>query len=331
MIELAAIYTGIPNLMADLDRSIPTAVVGQPDKSALHQVDRYMHEAIASLSATPAREAALYHLQTGGNKMRARLAIASGAITLDARDGTTAAAACELLHNASLVHDDISDQDRYRRGELTVQARYGVDVALCTGTLLLTAAFNAATDIHDADTSRHLVRALAMQAGRVIGGQSVELGPDPRGRTPNRRHYLKATRAKTAPLIELPMSVGFVGATGRQAEIDVCRTLSEAIGLAYQILDDLDDVKPTRPGTGAEQFHVLHAWRHHQPPNRDADSQVIFRRCLTHVGAALARADRLAIALPKPLDECVRELIETLTRKAERAFAEHAGRISGGD
>lgn len=285
---------------------------------SLQAVDQYMIAAVSDMGATPAQEAALYHLHTGGHRMRSRLALASGATRLNNTDSIAAAAACELLHNASLVHDDITDGDLYRRGSLTVRSRSGTGVALCTGDLLMTAAFNAATDLSDAAASQRLVRTMARTASRVIGGQSIELADDAIGQVPNRRDYLVATRAKTAPLIELPLSVGLADAPSDGFNPRVCREIAEAIGLAYQILDDLDDLRQDTSESPAPALHALHAWWHHQRPGAGAEPLVVQQRCLAHVRAALSRADRLARALPEPLMGCVAGLIESLERKAER-------------
>jgi geranylgeranyl diphosphate synthase type II len=275
-----------------------------------------MIDLIASSGQTPAQEAALYHLNTGGSRMRARLALASGAIHLDPTDCTAAAAACELLHNASLVHDDISDGDLLRRSALTVRSAYGTGVALCTGDLLLSAAFMAASQIKDSMTSLYLTRMMAQTAARVIGGQSIELADQTQPTTPTRRQYLTATRAKTAPLIELPIRIGMLKSTTHQASAQSVEALAAAIGLAYQILDDLDDLQAAASTQSAPSVHRLHAWWHHQIPCRETDTVATTQRCLRHVRAALRRASTLATQLPTPLRGCVEELIEKLTVKA---------------
>ncbi|WP_290653354.1 polyprenyl synthetase family protein [Aquisalimonas sp.] len=97
-----------------------------------------------------------------------------GRCRADQHHGIDAAAACELLHNASLVHDDLSDGDTVRRGQPTIWHLYGSDITLCTGDLSQsTSAFFTAANIDDPASSRTLVLHLAKQAGRVIGGEGV--------------------------------------------------------------------------------------------------------------------------------------------------------------
>jgi len=279
--------------------------------SLLTTVDQRMIDALALLRPTPAREAAIYHLQTGGHRMRARLALASAAGQLDPHDSTAAAAACELLHNASLIHDDISDDDLYRRGQASVRSVYGDDVALCAGDLLLTVAYQIAAGIRDSGTTQRMMAAMADCTARVIGGQSVELAGRERHQAVSRADYLAATREKTAPLIELALNVGGhnEGAVGHSAACG--RALAAAIGLAYQILDDLDDLQTA---SDVDRLHPLHAWRHHQPPGGGSDDNrpATLERCLRHVRAALARAERLSGYLAAPLARDVRELLQRL-------------------
>ena len=285
----------------------------------LDHVDQFMLELISGMSATPARDAAIYHLRTGGNRMRARLALASGAGRLDAQDTIAAAAACELLHNASLVHDDISDGDHCRRGKPTVCAVYGNDIALCAGDMLLASAFRAASRIDDAATARRLSAHLAEYAGRVIGGQSIELAGRQAAPAQYRfADYLRATREKTAPLIELALNAGTSRADGGGHAPALGRAVAEAIGLAYQILDDLDDLAGLTAGAWPGQLHALHAGWHHQPPGASDDLAATRRRSLRHVRAALGRAARLSGQLPAPLAADVAALIERLTAKAQR-------------
>ena len=282
------------------------------------QVDQTMIDIIASSGATPAREAALYHLNTGGSRMRAELGLASASVRLNRDDAIVAASACELLHNASLVHDDISDGDLLRRGALTVCSAYGPGIALCTGDLLFAAAFQAASQIQDSVTRLHLTRSMAQAAARVIGGQSIELAHADERKTPTRWEYLSATRAKTAPLIELPIRIGLIDNSTPPMSDRHCSALAEAIGLAYQILDDLDDLQPVSAGTSAPTLHKLHAWWHHQPLASPAHTESIIARCLWHANAALSRARRLAADLPSPLNGCVDTLIDQLADKARR-------------
>lgn len=297
----------------------------------LSYVERAMYAVVENGEITPARKAAMYHLATGGSRTRARLAIASGfGWGTPFRYRIAAAAACELLHNASLVHDDISDADKVRRGQPTVWHLFGRDTALCTGDLLLSSAFLLATTIDNAAASQELVRQLAEQSNRVIGGQSLELAARETGIAFTVTEYVRATCAKTAPMFELPLRAGALSLRLSGPTARSLRMLSDAIGLAYQILDDLDDITPVPNANGSQRPpHHLHAWVRHRPGAcPSVSSSEICHRCLRHARAALGRALALAHELPEPLETELRTLIRGLSAKADhhaRAYLSNRG------
>ena len=101
---------------------------------SLDAVEIKLHAMSSGLADNPHHtsvEAAIgHHLRAGGGRFRAKLALSvSSALNLQADDSEYLAAACELLHNASLIHDDIQDGDPLRRGRETVWSLFGADVA----------------------------------------------------------------------------------------------------------------------------------------------------------------------------------------------------------
>lgn len=295
--------------MAKADLSLVTTSTVPVSTGVLEKVDHFMVDLLQTLGDTPAQAAGLYHLKTGGNRMRARLAIASASLSFDLSDAIAAASACEFLHNASLIHDDISDRDLYRRGHQTVWAKYGPDVALCTGDLFLAAAFKAAASVKNPEAAQKTTQSLAENAARVIGGQSLELAALQEARQWSVPRYLRATQQKTAPLIELAMGIGGVH----------CHSLAAALGLAYQILDDLDDNLRGSQTDIINPPHGLHALWHHRSRVRPHDIQWSQNRCLRHVNAALARANKLNQSMPEPLATEISYLSNQLAQKAHRS------------
>ena len=90
-------------------------------------------------------QAASYHFKNPGKSFRAQLALSSGiALGLNEQDNLHWAAACELLHNASLIHDDISDASTHRRGQESIHEHFGSDMALCLGDWMVAKAFELA-------------------------------------------------------------------------------------------------------------------------------------------------------------------------------------------
>jgi len=181
---------------------------------------------------------------------------------------------------------------------------------------MMAASFDAASRLSDSRHASELTRSMAHCAARVIGGQSTELARGNGAVLPDFREYLDTTRSKTAPLIEVAIGAG------QTASPRTVRSVSEGIGLAYQILDDLDDLTGfDNPMAEQTRLHAYHAWRHHQlrgPQAAAADPRRVQARCLRHVQGALGRADHLADEFSSPLRDGVRELIRRLHHKAQR-------------
>lgn len=278
----------------------------------------------------PATSAGRYQVETGGSLLRARLALSSGRAFGCSREYRVAAgAACELIHNASLVHDDLLDRDELRRGSASVWKRFGDGVALCAGDLLLCAAFGVAAELKNPVESRLLSQNLTGLTGRVIVGQSMELAASDGQQPPRFRDYLEATGAKTAPLIELPLMTGALAGSANESVRQNLRQLASAIGLAYQVIDDLDDL-----GSGRAVLHAFHAWNHHRQGQKD-NPQLRIRRATRHAVAALVRARNLVVQLEQ-LEPGVTAflspaLIPLLVKLEHRALAHRQYVQAGGE
>ena len=106
------------------------------------------------------------HLKTGGKRLRARLVAAAGEALNAPLDGITAwAAAVELMHNATLIHDDIQDNDRMRRGQPTTWAKYGVGQAINVGDFGLMLPFMLAAEMNAAPATRASLTGLLARHG----------------------------------------------------------------------------------------------------------------------------------------------------------------------
>lgn len=264
------------------------------------------------------------HLAGGGKHTRARLAIeAAAALQVDAPDAVVGlAAACELLHNATLVHDDIQDGDRLRRGRLTLWARHGVDQAINAGDALLLlpiAALEHATGLDDARRWQ-LTAALTRRALRTASGQTLEMSLDSRiddASTSCWALYQRAAGGKSGPLLALP----FEGAALLAGERLPCATaLGDAIeplGLLYQIHDDVaglytpDHAGRARGGSDLERRRITALVATHldrfAPPARPArldtlatsDPAALATELAADgtLAAVLQRADALATAM----------------------------------
>ena len=188
-------------------------------------------------------EAASYQLQGQAKRIRARLAVASGkALGADMAAVVKIAAATELLHEASLVHDDLQDRDTLRRGRKTVWFAYSDELAITLGDWFINQAYDVMLSVEGpAVTTRHLARAMAKAVGDTVRGQALENDAKASLNT-TQSDYIDLAGGKTAPLLALPLEavalVAGCGATERNA----IRAGLECLGSAYQLRDDLIDL-----------------------------------------------------------------------------------------
>lgn len=183
------------------------------------------------------------HLATGGKRLRARLALATVQSLGFPREAAIPwAAATELLHNATLVHDDIQDGDPMRRGRPAVWSRHGINQAINVGDLLLMLPYRALEhlDVDDA-VKWSLASALASYAEDVVRGQSEEMGLLPHCRF-DWDGYQAAAEGKTAALFSLPVYGGARIAQRSHDEAAALANEMRPLGLLFQIADDVLDL-----------------------------------------------------------------------------------------
>lgn len=183
------------------------------------------------------------HLDTGGKRLRARLTLgAAEALGVDRGRAVPWAAACEMLHNATLLHDDVQDGDRTRRGHETAWVKHGVAHAITAGDLGLMLPFLALEHLEVGDDVRwQLSAALARQASRVARGQANEGDLLPR-RLLTWGDYERVVIGKTAALFTLPV-LGAARLAG--VSQDAAEALADELyplGVLYQVQDDVLDL-----------------------------------------------------------------------------------------
>ncbi|GAC1435029.1 MAG: hypothetical protein NVS1B11_03340 [Terriglobales bacterium] len=155
-------------------------------------------------------------------------------------------AALEMLHTYSLVHDDLPalDNDDLRRGRPTCHKVFGEAIAILTGDALQTRAYEVLARLQcPAEASVRIIEEIARGTGTVdgmIGGQVVDLEAE--GKKPNIETVEYIHRSKTAALITASVVAGGLYAGGDDPAISKLRSFGEAVGLAFQIVDDVLDV-----------------------------------------------------------------------------------------
>lgn len=183
--------------------------------------------------------ASAYHLRSGGQRVRARLAIHAGFnLRLPPGDIVALATTAELLHNASLIHDDLQDRDTLRHGVATVWSAFGDNTAICAGDLMLAAAYGALAEFSQASRLPALLKLTMARTATAIHGQCVDLSGPARHDIAS---YEAMAMAKSGALLSLPTELALLAA-GRLDAMASARYAAESFAVGYQIVDDIDDI-----------------------------------------------------------------------------------------
>lgn len=201
--------------------------------NALEQaIIRYGHNADALALV------AQHHLSSTGKRTRSKLLFSATPFDTHSQALVHAAAAVELIHEASIVHDDIQDQTDRRRGRQTVWRKFGANAALLLGDHLVAAAFRAIAEAPGVDEIKgQLVVVLSESVSRAASGQHLQLTNAAAGDFES--FYMKVAQNKTGALIALPLQFAALFNNGPSAKTEPARRCGQQLGLAYQILDDL--------------------------------------------------------------------------------------------
>jgi geranylgeranyl pyrophosphate synthase len=197
-------------------------------------------EAATTTPQSDAALAAAYHLGSGGRLIRARLTLhASLSLGMSESDAVCLAAVVELLHNASLVQDDLQDGDQFRRGLPAVWTKFDSNVAICTGDLMLSAAYAALGGVSNPQTVPDLLTLIHERTSRAIHGQCADL--ETRSQTvKDKESYEKIVVGKSGALLSLPLELALT-ASGNGDWAHKARLGAQAFSVAYQVADDLSD------------------------------------------------------------------------------------------
>jgi heptaprenyl diphosphate synthase len=255
-----------PQMRSELARCIGIeAMTGE-----LARVEQLLH-ATTQTGESSFTDAAAHLVAAGGKRLRPLLTLASGHAgghigTAPANDRMiTAAAAVELLHLGTLYHDDVIDEAKTRRGEPSVNTRWGNTVAVLAGDFLLASAWEAASTL-GAEEARLLGGTLAaMCRGEAL--ETERLFDVER----NESDYEEAIAGKTACLLATSCRLGALEAELDRPLVDAITTFGHNLGMAFQIVDDILDLtgsdeiagKPTRRDLrqGVYTLPVIRAYR----------------------------------------------------------------------
>jgi geranylgeranyl diphosphate synthase type II len=172
----------------------------------------------------------------------------------DWRKAAPFAAAMEMIHTYSLIHDDLPcmDNDDFRRGRPTNHKVYGETMAILAGDALLTDAFMlaASAELPDPAQMRLAIGVLAQNAGSLgmVGGQVLDIRSETRELT--EQEVIDIQSRKTGALINAACVLGVIAGGGDEKRIEAAATFAGALGMAFQIRDDMLDVIGTQEEMG---------------------------------------------------------------------------------
>jgi len=221
------------------------------------RIEAVLDRSLEGRNGEPARlvEAMRYAMLGGGKRMRPLLAYAAGELveaSPDVVDGP--AAAVEMIHAYSLAHDDLPcmDNDDFRRGRPTCHKVFGDGIAVLAGDALLTVAFEIVS--HAKPTRRYdmatLLREVAIAAGsrKLIAGQVADLEAEGKKTTREELRYIHEN--KTAAMLTASVCLGAMSANATTKELGAMTHFGRALGLAFQVIDDILDVTQTSEKLG---------------------------------------------------------------------------------
>ncbi len=215
------------------------------------KVDPIIFKALADASSSRFQSPVTYHFKTGGKRMRATLVLlACAASGGRIEDGMIPAALVEMIHNYSLVMDDLIDRGSVRRGKPTVRVRFGDSVALLVAMLYR----EALDDLIRKCVSPNKTRAVAVQAMKdIIEGERLDLLLEQAGRedpylktqrvlSPSFDDYIDMIGKKTAALFKAASQIGAYSARANSRIVLSLGEFGWKAGLAFQVMDDVLDI-----------------------------------------------------------------------------------------
>ena len=218
-------------------------------------VNKYLN---SKLNGNPKKlyDAAGHLIVNGGKRLRPYMVIRSCQI-LGGKSSTAmiAASAVEMVHNFTLVHDDIMDNDEMRHGVPTVHKKFGMPIAILAGDVLFSKAFQIISESKlSPNANTHLISRLAKACVDVCEGQLLDIKMADEKRIPTEAEYITMIGKKTAALFDVSCAMGAICATNKPKDISNLSAFGRNLGIAFQITDDLigvmGDPKVTKKPVG---------------------------------------------------------------------------------
>ncbi|HET6518146.1 MAG TPA: polyprenyl synthetase family protein [Nitrosopumilaceae archaeon] len=246
-------------------------------------------------------KAAAHLIVNGGKRLRPYMVLKSCQVLGGKnKDAMSAAAAVEMVHNFTLVHDDIMDNDEIRHGVPTTHKKFGMPIAILAGDVLFSKAYQVISNSKlPSKSTTELVSRLAKACVDVCEGQLLDIKMAESKKIPTQNDYIEMISKKTAALFDVSCSMGAICAKSKNKDITNLSSFGKNLGIAFQITDDLIGVmgdpkitkKPVgndlregkkslpillaiKKAKGKDRKSVLHAFGNQKAKRKDIETAV---------------------------------------------------------
>ena len=218
-------------------------LVKEVDQAILRYVEHGKHEKLI--------KAMRHYPEAGGKRMRPVMAILTAeAVGGRGKEALPFGCALEIIHNFTLVHDDVIDQDPVRRGKPAVHIAFDIPTAIIAGDALFARAYEILADIDvDGEAVRRLLRSVSNTVFLVAEGQQMDVDNEERAEV-SREEYLDMVEKKTAVLFACAAEGGAIIGRGTEERISSMKEYARLLGIGFQIWDDVLGIKGDAKKTG---------------------------------------------------------------------------------
>jgi geranylgeranyl diphosphate synthase type I len=227
-----------------MDHSVRTKeMVKEVDRALLGYLQHGKHQKLI--------RAMLHYPEAGGKRMRPLMAIlVAEAVGNRGDQALPFGCALEIIHNFTLVHDDVIDQDPVRRGKPAVHIAFDMPTAIIAGDALFARAYEILADTEvDGERLRRLLRRVSDTVFLVAEGQQMDVDNEGRSEV-SREEYLDMVEKKTAVLFACAAEGGAVIGGGSEEQISAMKEYARLLGIGFQIWDDVLGIKGDAKKTG---------------------------------------------------------------------------------
>jgi len=295
-------------------------------------VNRYL---VSKLKGNPhdLYSAASHLIVSGGKRLRPYMVMKScemlGGKT---KNAINAASAIEMVHNFTLVHDDIMDNDEMRHGVTTVHKKFGMPIAILAGDVLFSKAYQVVSSTNlPSNSVIELVSRLAKSCVDVCEGQLLDISMANNEKIPSQSQYIKMIEKKTAALFEVSCAMGAICANAKRKDVSNLSSFGKNLGIAFQITDDLigvlGDSKVTKKPVGNDlregkkSLPILLAINHANGENKEI--------ILKAFGNSFATQDDIEKALKiirrLKIEKTVRRQAQSYAQRAKKSIQSYSG------